>query len=470
MAAPLRSTLTILTRPGSKKFLINTCAAIIYIIFLLAFVGRLRYSSFMETQSDISVRNRFFAPVDLALAEVDAGKRKCPSVSDRDHIMSGISRVLGTEKSGRGWVQHVQMAWGLALTVDRFFDSLRSQRRLDCVAAVAAHVRQQTDRQCQKLARDPFAAYTELNGFALYASDGHYEKAAAHTPAVEGEIQPQGFFYAVNLRTHSTALLDIARPARKKEHDIHALKRITAKELRMGEPPGVKVILAYDSAIIDYVQWKNWKTQGLYVISREKDNSAAQTLGLIAWDRADPRNTGVLRDEYVGSFSGCMMRRVTYQDPCSGTIYTFLTSEFTLPPGLIALIYKMRWDIEKVFDEKKNKLGVVKTWATTPEAKCQQAHFVCMARNLILMLEREIETSEGVRDEKVDKKREARRQQMEQEIVAAGRTPNPLVTSWSRAAERSLQFVRWLRYCLNHSRSWRLEIEQLKPYMEAYIC
>jgi len=35
---------------------------------------------------------------------------------------------------------------------------------------------------------------------------------------VEGEIQPQGFFYAVNLRTHSTALLDIARPTRKKAH------------------------------------------------------------------------------------------------------------------------------------------------------------------------------------------------------------------------------------------------------------
>ena len=63
-----------------------------------------------------------------------------------------------------------------------------------------------------------------------------------------------------------------------------------------------------------------------------------------------------------------------------------------------------------------------------------------------------------------------RRQQMEQEIVAAGRTPNPLVTRWSRATERSLQFVRWLRYGLNHSRSWRLEIEQLNPYMKAYIC
>jgi hypothetical protein len=54
--------------------------------------------------------------------------------------------------------------------------------------------------------------------------------------------------------------------------------------------------------------------------------------------------------------------------------------------GLIALIYKMRWDIEKTCDEKKNKLGVIKTWATTPEAKCQQAHFVCMTRNLMQRL------------------------------------------------------------------------------------
>ena len=60
----------------------------------------------MEIQNDKSVRTRFFAPVDLALTEVNEGRRKCPSVSDRDHIISGIGRVLGTEKSDRGWVQY----------------------------------------------------------------------------------------------------------------------------------------------------------------------------------------------------------------------------------------------------------------------------------------------------------------------------------------------------------------------------
>mgnify|MGYP007096715800 CR=1 FL=1 len=36
------------------------------------------------------------------------------------------------------------------------------------------------------------------------------------------------------------------------------------------------------------------------------------------------------------------MRRATYCDPVSGKSYRFLTTEMTLPPGLIAFIYKLR--------------------------------------------------------------------------------------------------------------------------------
>ena len=50
--------------------------------------------------------------------------------------------------------------------------------------------------------------------------------------------------------------LDVARPQNKREHDITALKRLEANTLRMKEPKGRKVILAYDSAIYDFGQWK----------------------------------------------------------------------------------------------------------------------------------------------------------------------------------------------------------------------
>ena len=138
----------------------------------------------MNNQTEQRVRDRFFAPVHKALGETDSGKRKCPSLSDRDHILSGIGRVMGAERSGRGWVQHVQMDWGKALSVGGFFDSLKSERRLTLVEAVAAHVRLQADRQCAGTGEDPLAKHPELKGFAVYASDGHYECYSKTCPSV----------------------------------------------------------------------------------------------------------------------------------------------------------------------------------------------------------------------------------------------------------------------------------------------
>ena len=99
-----------------------------------------------------------------------------------------------------------------------------------------------------------------------------------------------------------------------------------------------------------------------------------------------------------------MMRRITYRDPETGREFSFMTSEFTVPPGLFAFICKLRWDIEKAFDEK-----------------------------------------EGAR-------RAARMALAGRVASAAGRRTNPLVAGCARATGRSLQFIRWLRYCLGKPR------------------
>lgn len=79
---------------------------------------------------------------------------------------------------------------------------------------------------------------------------------------------------------------------------------------------------------------------------------------------------GIESDELVGAFCGVMLRRINYRDPADGKLYVFMTNEMTLPPGLIAFLYKLRWDIEKVFDEKKNKLHEKKAWAD-PRNPCR---------------------------------------------------------------------------------------------------
>ena len=35
------------------------------------------------------------------------------------------------------------------------------------------------------------------------------------------------------------------------------------------------------------------------------------------------------------------------------------------PPGLIVFLYRRRWDLEKVYDQFKNKLNEKKSWASS---------------------------------------------------------------------------------------------------------
>lgn len=421
----------------------------------------------MTANTTDTVRRRFLAPLREALAECPK-TRPCPEYPDGEHLICGVGRVVELAQSGRGWVQRSYKWISAQLSVNGFFKALRSRRRLAMVEDVATRVLAKLNETCNEM-HDPLAGHEELDGYDVYASDGHYEAAASHAEAVGKSVAAAGYFYSLNLRSHGLTLLDVARPRIKKEHDMSVLKRLKTSQLRLGAPKGRRVIHVYDPAGIDYYQWFKWKSKGMYIISREKANSTAMTSAIIPVDRNDPRNNGVVSDEYVGVFCGVMMRRVKYLDPATGTEYSFMTSEMNLPPGIIAFLYKLRWDVEKVFDEKKNKLGEKKAWATTPEAKCQQAHFVCLAHNLLVMLERTLEHEEGIRDEKVNAKRQKRLEEVEQRIRESGRARNPLVMECTRITQRSLQFIRWLRDALRDRTPWRPSIERLRPLMEKYI-
>ncbi len=304
---------------------------------------------------------------------------------------------------------------------------------------------------------------------AVYASDGHFEQASCHSEPVEGKKRSAGNFYSLDLRYHALSLLDIARPTLKQEHDMHALKRLGYKVLRMGEPTGTKVIHVYDSAGIDYGEWMKWKAKGIYMISREKENSAAWTVGVNAWDHDDPRNNGVLSDELVGSASGVPLRRIRFRDLATGTIFSFLTNEMNLPPGLIAFLYKLRWNVEKVFDEKKSKLEERKAWAKSDVARSQQAHFICLAHNLMILFELQLLRQEGIRDEKAHAKRNQRQARQIEELARRQLRAEDLPLSCSRITVRSLQFIRWLRHTLFRQTSWEQGMRTLRPLMSAYL-
>jgi len=258
---------------------------------------------------------------------------------------------------------------------------------------------------------------------------------------------PVGHFFALNLRTHGLSHLAVAdQIERKKEHDMRALKAMGRATLRQGAPAGRKVLYVWDRAGIDFRQWHHWKHTGaIYFVSREKENMKLEVLGKNPWDRSDLRNEGVFSDELVGTSQGVSVRRVIYRCPLRAQEFRFLTSECTLPPGLIAHLYRQRWEIEKTFDELKNKLGERKAWASSPEAKAAQAHFLCLAHHLMLRCERRLEREAGVRNEAEIARRAYRLEKEQERLGKMNLTVPVLVRAFQRLTVRSVKFIRWLR-------------------------
>jgi len=382
-----------------------------------------------------------------------------------------VGRAIEHIVSGREWVQHLWMTFGVEVSVSNFFAALRSRRRLQMVDEITRDVRIQADHLIAQT-DDSLADHAELDGFAVYASDGHTHGASSHEKAIGGKKRPVTHLYSLSLRTHTLIPLALSSPQsyKKKEHELSTLKRIGAETLRMEEPKGIRVIHVYDPAIVDYRQWHKWKQgKGIYILTLEKSNSALITIGNKEWDEADPRNTGVVSDEYVGPSNGHMIRRITYVDPVTGKTFRFLTDEFTILPGLIAFLYKLRWDVEKVFDEIKNKTFERKAWAGNETAKSQQAMFIALAHNLMRMLQMKLAHEDGITDQKAAPKRRVRMAKDVAKANAAGRTANPLVTAWNRATQRCCQFIRWLRCGLEKSTPWREAVTLLRPLMAKYL-
>ena len=151
-----------------------------------------------------ALHTHFFGPVLALLAKLPKA-RACPQMSDSDWIQLGVCRVMEGVKTGREFLQSMQAKLHLP-TVARFFLLLQSKRRPAlCTQANAA--------LCATLSAtvpDAFAAYPCLDGFDLYAADGHSHAAAAHDLPQPSKTSETGYakcatshLYSLNLRTHA---------------------------------------------------------------------------------------------------------------------------------------------------------------------------------------------------------------------------------------------------------------------------
>jgi len=141
-----------------------------------------------------------------------------------------------------------------------------------------------------------------------------------------------------------------------------------------------------------------------------------------------------------------------------------------LSPGSLNQCRRLRWNIEKAFDQQEQKLDERKAWTGSESGKRIQAIAMSIVHNLLRLFEAKLKSEEGIHDSKVIKAWQKDLAKRVEKARAAGRClPVKLYQALYRPTEVSLQFIRWLRVGLIRPTCYRQAIEQLRPLMRAYL-
>lgn len=405
--------------------------------------------------SHTTVNELFLQPLALALASASS-HWICPEFPDHVWMHMGVQRVLEASESGRGFLQEHGLRFDNPPGFNNYFASLRSERRRDLARQTSLALVQLAEARLA----DRLAGIPELADYACFAADGHWHKAAAHDERHEGRKMAVGHFYALNLRTHTLRHLAVGQGLH--ENDMSALKRVKPKGLRQEAPKGRRALIIYDKAGVDFGYWDRCRREcAVYFISRVKRNMVFELAQDSPWDKSDARNRGVLGDWKVRSGEGHALRLVMYQEGLGGEVYEFLTNEPDLPPGIIAELYRRRWEAEKVFDEVKNKLGEKKAWGSSLVAKECQALLIAITHNLLLCYEQDLEARHDVRNTAEDQRR-GKRIEAAEGLAPAGWPILPLLVAARRATQRSVKFIRWLRHAIREQLAEAAAVGQLR--------
>lgn len=417
----------------------------------------------MSPMKNGMVDDYFMAPADDLLRNYTRACRDIQGgLTDERFIRLGITRALEGDESGRAFLQGLADQPG-ATPVPRstWFDAFQSTRRLELLTEVATTSYRRFE---QALAgRDWLESFPELREVPVWAVDGHHIEHACHAPRDrKAEHLSCGMTYGLCLHTGLLRPLARFQGDGVRQHEWPVFKK-NWQRWTLDEPRPCMPILVVDPAYVDNQYWMLQKIRRqAMVITREKQNMKPVVYGPVAFDRDDPVNRGVQADEHAG-YSDAVLRRVRYKDPSTGEDFVFITTcPEQIRPGLIALLYLLRWKIEKAYDVFKNKFKGRKAWGVGDSPALMQAHFMALLHNLLTVLMARLERI-GTPDQKVLDKIDKRR----------AATPEhkrvPAQEMVRHAHALSCQFIRLVRHCLRYRIPWTHALPLFKLRLLCYL-
>lgn len=413
----------------------------------------------MPFDNEVKVDEDFMAPVNDLLRDYIRNKlEREDGLDDRRFLYLGVTRALEGDESGRAFLQGLaDRADGQEVARATWFDALQSKRRLSMLTEVTTTSYRYFERNLRR--RDWLGAFPELRLHPVWAVDGHQIEHACHSPTnAKGEHDPSGLTYGLCLHTGLLRPLARFQGDGVRRHEWPVFKEHWRKWLVDEPRKGMPIVVA-DPAYIDCQYWimEKIRRQAM-VITREKENMKPTIYEPIPFDPKDPVNQGVEADELAG-YSNAALRRIRYRDPATNESFVFITTCNSLRPGLIALLYFMRWKIEKVYDVFKNKLKARKSWAVGVTAALIQAHFMALLHNLLTVLLARLEDI-GLSEQKL-------------ELAAIKRClanpPPPAQQMIKYAIILTCQFIRLVRYCFRSKISWAHALPLFSLRLLAYL-
>lgn len=401
----------------------------------------------------------FFDPALRLVRDYSRQRREIGGLSDEQFLCAGIRRVLGQCDSGRDFLQ-ARQDQGEALARSTWFDALRSRRRGAMVTEVATRSYEAFSRYLAH--RDWLAAFPEVRERAVWAIDGHQIAHACHA-ATDGknEYVPIGELYGMCLHSGLLRAMAPFQGDGVRRHELPVFKEHLPRWMWQDRGKYVPIIVG-DPAYIDILYWSEQKRlRQAVIITREKENMKPTVISRYAFDAADPVNRGVEADEMAG-YAYAYLRRIVYRDPATGERFVFVTTDLSLRPGVVALLYALRWKIEKAYDVFKNKLHQQKAWATGATAAHTQAHLIALTHNLLTILLTDLEAI-GIAETKV----QARSAATLTHTPAAQRVPSR--ENVRHALQLTCQFIRLVRHCLEYKTRWIDALPLFQQRLSSYL-
>ena len=151
-----------------------------------------------------------------------------------------------------------------------------------------------------------------------------------------------------------------------------------------------------DRGYLDFARLYTLHQAGAFFVTRAKRGMNARRVYSAQTDRA----TGVICDQaialngfYVSKDYPEHLRRIRFKDPASGNTLVFLTNNTSLPPLLIAALYKSRWQVELFFKWIKQHLRIKRFLGTSQNAVKTQIWCAVSTYVLIAIVKKELHLS-----------------------------------------------------------------------------